>query len=254
MVNYSIRVFFIFILFTGFLFYSAGCKYTKLDDPGSLIIGDVLSIKPGSNQVKANGVDKVKITATLEGDTPDGKEVVFKTDTGTFASIPGTEGTSSSQQQIEIKAVNKQAEVFLVSSIEVKNANISASVENFTVFTIIEFVRVFPVRIYLTSNVTVAKANGQDTATLTAALIPPENKGTVSKGARVLFDAIDLNTGAAVPQLHREALSDKNGKATAQFTCQQPGRMQITCKIEGASDIDHNAVIVNFIEEEEEEE
>lgn len=249
MINYFIRTVCIFILVTGILFHSIGCKLIELDDPETLTITDVIKIETTSSQVNANGVDKVTIIATLLGDTPDGQNVIFTTDAGTFASIPGSGTTSENQQQIEIKAVGKTAEVYLVSSIEVKEANVSASIEGYTVFTTIKFVRFYPERMYLTSNMSRLKADGQSTATLTATLIPPDNKGTVSKGTRVIFDAIDLDTNAPVPQLHREALSDENGQAAAQFASQQAGVMQITCSIDKRPDITPATFVIEFYEE-----
>jgi hypothetical protein len=248
----NIKIYIIFIVIAVSLFCFSGCKVVELDDPGSLTIEDLIQVTPESTTVNANGVDRVKITATLKGDTPDGKKIIFKTDCGTFASIPEGAATSNNQQQIEINAVGKKAEVSIISSTDVKKVvTVSASVEGFTAFTSVEFVRVFPARIFLTSNVTLLKANGQDTATITATLVPPDNIGTVSKGARVIFDAIDKETGVVVSQLHREALSDSNGKASANFTSQQPGLMEITCSIEGQSE-KSDPLLIEFYEEEEE--
>lgn len=240
MLNNNIRIYFTFVFLVGFLFYSPGCKTVKLDEPGSLNTDDIIQVDAVPATVNANGVDRVKITATLLGDSPDGK-IVFKTDFGTFA--------GNNQQQFETATVGHQAEVFLISSIDViKEVTVTASIESITASTIVEFIRVLPVRIFLTSNVTRLKADGNSTATITATLVPPENIGIVSKGARVIFDAIDAETGAAVPQLYREALSGAEGKASAAFVSHQPGLMEITCRVDGLADVTAT-FLIEFYEE-----
>ena len=218
------------------LFMVGGCKVLELEDPDSLTVEDVIEISAASEQVNANGVDGVSITATLMGDTPDGQNIVFRTDTGTFSG-----SNSSNPQEINLNAAGRKAEVFLISSTDVKEkVTVSASVSDYTDSTSIRFVRVFPVRIYLTGNVTQLPADGQNTAVLTAILVPPEDKGAVSKGARVIFEAVDANTGAAVAHLYREALSivsGGQGMASVNMTSQQPGLMQITCRVEDAPNV-----------------
>jgi hypothetical protein len=229
MLNKNIRFYCIYIFLAGLFFYSPGCKTVELDEPGSLNSGDIIKVEAALTKVNANGVDRVKITATLMGNTPDGK-IAFKTDYGTFA--------GNNQQQYDVTTIGHKAEVFLISSTDaIKEVTVTASIESITATTIIEFERVFPVRIYLTGNVTRLKADGKSTANITATLVPPENRGTVSKGARVIFDAIDTETGASVPQLHREALSDAEGKASVAFVSHQPGLMEITCRIDDLPDV-----------------
>jgi hypothetical protein len=250
----KIQIYLVLVVVTGFLLYSSGCKQMKLEDPELYNLGDLIKILAHSDSVQANGVDRIKISAELSVDTPDGKKIVFTTDHGTFAGIPAGGSTSNNKQQAEITAIGRIAEVELVSSIEViEKVTVSASVEDYADTTEVEFTRAYPDRIFITTNVTRLLADGQNTATLTANLVPPENKGKVSNGARVIFDAIDKNTGAAVPHLHREALSDAGGKAIASFVSQQPGVMEISCRVEGLAD-KVATITIEFYEEKEDDE
>jgi len=248
------QIYLVLVVVSGFLFYSSGCKEMDLEDPELYNLGDIIKIIAQSDSVNANGVDHIKITAVLSGDTPDGKKIVFTTDYGTFAGIPADGSTSNNKQQAEITAIGRKAEVDLISSIEeIEKVTVSASVEGYADSTEVKFERVYPERIFITTNVTRLLADGQNTATLTANLVPPGNKGTVSKDARVIFDAIDKNTGAAVPHLHREALSDAGGKAIASFVSQQPGVMEISCKVDGLDD-KVATITIEFYEDKEDDE
>lgn len=220
----------------------------ELQNPDALTLNDVITIElpEGTTSLKANGVAKVAITATLQGDTPANSDITFRTDAGTFASIPPE--TTSNPQEITVKAAGRQVTVFLVSSTKVIEATVSASVGDFTAFTMVPFDRVNPARLVLMSNTTSLMADGNDTAMLTVMLIPPEETGeetgTVSEGTRVLFEATFEGTTTTLQDLDREALSNDIGIATTPLVGRQQGSIRITATVEGTTAED--SVVIEF--------
>jgi hypothetical protein len=238
------------ILLIFFISFS-GCKDIRevfeLEDPDDFEISDVISIDTASDTLKANGVDKLKVTATLEGDTADGLKITFTTSTGTFA------GTDKKEE--EVTAAGKIAEVFLISSIKKETAILSATVtaqKGQITYTYksesaeVEFTPVLPEDIYLVSDQSVIKADGKDTATLTATLRPPGGIGTVTENTLVIFKAVHVETGTEIPNLSREELSDNTGKAVARLTSSKMGDYEITCSVTGADNAT-TSIIIKFV-------
>jgi hypothetical protein len=230
-----------------FLIFVDGCKKFELDDPNGLDISDVISIDASPGELKANGVDMLKVVATLQGDTPDGQEVTFKTDSGKFASLP-TSGTSNKNpQEIKIKTAGRVAEAYLISSTEVKTAILSASVGDFITYTTVEFIRVLPESIMLTSDRITLDADGKSTANLTAILRPPDNIGIVSENTIIIFKATDNETGSEAPLLYREEKSDSTGKCKTSLISNQTGVFKITCFAEEAETV-FSSIIITFVD------
>lgn len=239
----SIQRGYIWLIFAGLSLFLPACELTDdgLFDPEQFSIDDVIEIKTEPSTILANGVDRTLVTATLKGHTPDGLEIEFETDGGTFASVVDDGTNSQNQQEIAVKASGKQAQVFLISSIEVTKTTVSATVKaldasaddtGFTVFSTISFTRANPDRIILSSNLRKQKADGQSVVEVTADLISPDNAGTVSKDTRIIFQVADASTGAAVPELRSEALSDASGKAKVQLSSRQARIVRITASVE----------------------
>lgn len=218
-----------------------------LEDPGNLSPDKIIDIQPESRfrrspgTLKANGVDRLTIKAILKDDTPEGSDITFRTDAGTFAGVPPVTTSSNNPQELTVKAAGRQASVTLISSTQVVEATVSASVGDFTASTMILFIRVDPVRLTLESNTTRLMADGNDTATLTATLIPPqengEESGTVSELTRIIFTAEIEGTNTTVETLRREAQSDAMGQATTTLVGRQKGLIRITATVDGLSDV-----------------
>jgi hypothetical protein len=186
-----------------------GCKVFELDDPDSFDISDVISIAASAETLRANGVDKLTVTATLLGDTADGLEIVFTTDAGRFAGLP-TEGSADKEiQEVKVTAVGRIAEVDLISSTKAEIATVSATVTatknsiiyNYQQSTNVRFEPFLPGDIYLAADKSIIKNDGTETVTLTAHLRAPKGIGTVTENTRVIFEAVHVQTGTEMPHL-----------------------------------------------------
>lgn len=220
----------------------------KLSDPDSLTLDQIMVFSDDLKDASlyANGVNRLKISIILVGDTPDQQVVTFKTDAGNFSSNPANITPDKKVQEISIKAAGRIAEVFLISSIKVENATVSASINNFTIFTIIPFLRYYPARIILSSNSTRLKPDGNDTAQLTVELIPPNDVGKVSEGTRIIFTAEDVESGKTLPELYRESLSE-GGFARTAITGRVKGLVRITAVVADLRNISAS-ILLEFAE------
>jgi len=203
---------------------------SKLDDPTSISTDNIITIKTEKDSILANGADKTLITAELKGDTPDGQTLTFKTDKGYFSGIPGS-GTGNIQQ-FTLKSSARTASVYLVSSTEETDATVSVSVSDFLVFTTVEFKRISPSRIIISSNRFELPADGNSAAQLTVSLISPMDIGTVTEGTRILFTVENASTNVELTNLHMEALSDQNGVAKTSFVGTDKGQMRIIARVD----------------------
>jgi hypothetical protein len=203
-----------------------------LDDPDSLRVeDDIFTVVLSKKSLQADARDRMGITAYLRGDTPEGSTVSFHTDNGRFASIPGIDGTSDEQQTFVRRAAGRKAEALLVSSLSPEPATINVSIGQFSILREIRFERALPARLVLSSNAMVLIADGSDTVTLTARLYREEGEGGVSIGTRVVFTAVDLDSGSLVPELEREATSNSDGLATVNLTGRRPGMIEIRAQV-----------------------
>jgi len=222
-----------------------------LDDPTGLRLHDVITITAESDVVslKADGVDRMLLTAQLMGETPDGSEVTFMTDAGRFAGISSATKTEDNLQQLKVKAVGRQASVYLISGTRVADATVSAKVGEYTAVTTVGFTRVDPARLVLESNTAKLKADGNDMASLTVTLVAPEvggeESGVVTEQTRVKFTAKIEGTNTSVDALRREAVSGSNGKATTTLVGRQAGVMRITATVDGLPEIS-DSVLLEF--------
>jgi hypothetical protein len=207
-----------------------GCN---LEDPNGLSVDDMFSVSVEPRQISADGVSSAVVTITLRGDTPSGVEVLLRTDMGRFGSLPPESGGDATEsQEFTIKITARSDQVALISGTKAGTAFISASIDDFTQFDTTTFTRVHPEQLKLTSNRSVADANGADRVTLTAKLHPSGYRGTVTEGTKVLFEARDTMTGLAIPELQREADSDGNGDAQAELFSSTSGHFEITAFVE----------------------
>jgi hypothetical protein len=185
----------------------------NLDDPTQVKIDQIITLTAEKSSLAANGVDRCLIRADLKGDTPDGQSVIFRTDAGTFSGAPAGVQAGQNGSEMTVKANAMTASVYLISSTQETQATVFVSVGAYSEKAAISFVRVAPERIVLTSNRTRIAADGNQTATLTASLVPVNNIGTVTERTRILFRAENEATGQRMPTLDREANSDNQGNA-----------------------------------------
>ncbi|MFV1884991.1 MAG: hypothetical protein ACMZ7B_10925 [Balneola sp.] len=231
-----------------FIVYVSSCE---LENPSSITLDEIIKIESAATEIFANGVSTVTITATLEGETPNGETITLKTDNGTFV---GQEPNSSNNNgtELSIKAAPRLIQADLKSSTEVGEVTISATVGEYIAFTKVNFTRENPNRIFLESSATTLRANGNDAITLTANLIAPQDGngqiGTVSQGTRVLFLAKLDSTGSDLLALRRESLSNSSGKATAQLVGRTTGLVRIIATVENLPQV-RDSIYVDFVDE-----
>lgn len=204
------------------------CKLFNLDDPSSISLNDIFILSASPDIIYANGYDRAKIMVSLVGDTKDGKKVTIKTDNGRFSSLPYGIDDKARSQTIEVNAINRKAEVYLISSTKVGAANVSASIEGFTQCASISFARYYPQRIKLSATSYELKANGNDTATLNVSLITKDDIGITSEGTRIILSALDLATMQDVKELYRETVSNERGEATFSICGRRTGLIKLT--------------------------
>jgi hypothetical protein len=200
----------------------AGC--TELDDPTDVGRDQIIAFDIGRGVIEANGIDTTVLMAHLQGDTPDGSVITFRTDKGIISGVPGTSGAST--QELAVKSIGRVARAYLTSVNEVATVRVSATVDKFTADTTIRFMRVYPVEIKLTSNRYQIAADGSSTATLKVQLLQPSDRGVTTINTRVRFTAIDSNQ-ADLPLLEREELSTADGTVTTSIASAEPGKVQI---------------------------
>ncbi|MCK4761413.1 MAG: hypothetical protein KAW12_04375 [Candidatus Aminicenantes bacterium] len=235
---------------------TGGCKLSDelsdIENPESFSWEDIFLFDENiSGSMNANGVDQTQITVHILGDTPDGQPITFRTDTGAFASKPIISGNENASQEIIVKSSAQKARVYLISGIEEKRGVISASLEGYTIFRELSYTRVIPEKIVVSTNTTQLTANGNDTAALSVELIAPNTnfgRGTVTVNTRIIFTARDISTGQSLSGLHREALSDNKGYATAAITGRHIGTVKITATVENEKISDDVTIV--FVEEE----
>lgn len=177
----------------------ASCALTKLDDPRALTPGDVVTLTSALASIAADGVSRTQVIATVHGDTPDGADVVFKTNVGAFA------GTDA-QKAITTKVGAGQAIAVFISDTRAGIASISATVGGVTAGLDVALFTARPTEIILVPDKLSAKANGTETIHLVANLFRPDTAGIVSRGARVDLVVVDSASGNESTDL-RQALN-----------------------------------------------
>lgn len=212
-----------------------GCD---VSDPNDIRIEDLFTISIAPRILPADGVARAVVEVTLQGETPTGVEVTFRTDMGRFASLhSGNEQTSMNDQEITLKVSARSQGVALISGTQAGMAAISGAINGFTAFDSAEFARVMPARLLLTADRSVLPANGVDRVRLTAELVLSDETRTVTEGTRVILEATDEVTGNPIPELGREATSDADGIASVDLFGTFVGWVVITAVVEDSPSV-----------------
>ncbi len=215
-----------------------GCELENPED--GVFTGDIITLSVNSNELLANGEDRITITANLGPQADANQTIRFETEDGRFAGAG-----SETPTFYEINASSKEAIVTLVgSNLAQEEVIVSAEVAGFITREIITFERAFPDRMILRADRPVVIADRTDFANLTVDLF--RDIGVPSTETRVDFEVVQLDTAAA--ELVPFAFSN-NAIATAMLksATTDPGNVLVIAKTEDGNGGEiRDTVEINF--------
>jgi hypothetical protein len=200
-----------------------------LDQPTDPVKTQIVRVDVHAETLRADGTSRSPVTATLAEDTPLGIEVTFFTDMGLL-----TGGGSAPAKELKVNAGSREVTLTLISSLQAGVATVTARTSGDFDSDTVTFAPAEPSFLELSTDVSTARANGQDVVAATARLFRELGAGTVSQGTRVQFEV--KRDGTIDQQLSGTELTDSSGTATRRLITRAPGTYQIVAAAAGKSD------------------
>jgi hypothetical protein len=207
----------------------AAASACDLDRPTDPVKTQIIRVDVHAETLRADGTSRSPVTATLADDTPLGIEVTFFTDMGLL-----TGGGSVPAKELKVNAGSREVTLTLISGLQAGVATVTARTSGDFDSDTVTFASAEPSLLELSTDVSVARANGQDVVTATARLFRELGAGTVTQGTRVQFEV--KRDGTPDQQLSGTELTDENGLATRRLITRTPGTYQIVAAAGGKSD------------------
>lgn len=228
----------------GISFVAMSCDATKLQDPESIAIADVITLEPEKATSIADGHSRLRVIAKLGRQTPERTDVVFRTSAGQFVGADG-----ANVRSVTIKSGAREAAATYIADVRAGLVTISGAVGTIVSTRDVTLTPALPVEIVLVPTKTAAKASGTEAIDFRATVFAATPQAQVSRGTRVDFIAVDSANLIDVPEMRGAVVleGDRVTTVTHSLTSRNTRTIRVTANVtDGAKTVSSNSVYVSF--------